>query len=176
MRWWDKNGRKPQIFVPWRKFNHPQLGPVEIGGRVLRDWAGMTLPDLRKRSAATYRFTLHHAGLHPHVALEETCVTRIGEDLWRIRARIANRGAFSTHVTARGAKLRRLPSVRVEFAPDKRVELLSMTGHQDIGHLAAQTGQRTLEWFVRGPKGACCRIGVRGGAGGNSSAEIKLDR
>lgn len=175
MRWWDKNGRKPQIFVPWRKFNHPQLGPVEIGGRVLRDWAGMTLPDLRKRSAATYRFTLHHAGLHPHVALEETCVTRIGDGLWRIRARVANRGAFSTHVTARGAKLRRLPPVRVEFAPDKGVELLSMTGHQDIGHLAAQTGQRTLEWFVRGPKGASCRIGVHGGTGGNSSAEVKLD-
>ena len=174
MRWWDKQGRKPGIFVPWRKFNHPQLGPVEIGGRVLRDWAGMTLPDLKKRSAGTYRFTLHHAALHPRVEIEEASVTRVGEGVWRIRARVANRGALPTHVTARGAKLRRLPTVRVEFAPGAGVELLSLAGHQDVGHLAGLTGQRTLEWFVRGPRGGSCRVGVRGGTGGDAAVEVKL--
>jgi hypothetical protein len=174
MRWWDKQGRKPPIFVPWRKFDHPQLGPVEIGGRVLRDWAGMTLPDLRKRCAGTYRFTLHHAAQHPRVVLEAADAARVGEGVWRIRARVANRGVFPTHVTARGAKLRRLPTVRVEFTPDKGVELLSMTGHQELGHLAGLTGQRTLEWFVRGRAGASCRIAVRGGTGGNAAVEVKL--
>ncbi len=174
MRWWDRRGRKPVIFLPWRPFRHPQLGPVEIGGRVLRDWAGMTLPDLRKRCEATYRFTLDHAARHPRVVIEDTSVTRVAGEVWRIRARIANRGVFPTHVTARGAKLRRLPAVRVEFRTDEGVELLSLHGHQDLGHLAGLTGQRRLEWFIRGRPGAECRLAVRGGTGGNGVVALRL--
>ena len=176
MRWWDRNGRKPVIFLPWKKFRHPQLGPVEIGGRVLRDWAGMTLPDLKKRCEGTYKYTLHHAGQHPDVRLEQARAEAVGEGLWRVRARVANRGVFPTHVSARGAKLKRPPTVRVEFHPPRGAELLSQHGHQEIGHLAGATGSRALEWFVRAPAGSACRIAVFGGAGGNDSAVVKLKR
>ena len=80
---------------------------------------------------------------------------------------MANRGALPTNVSNRGAKLKRLQTVRVEFQPGKGVEVLSRRAHHDLGHLAGPGGGKLLEWFVRAPKRATCRIVVRGGAGGN---------
>ncbi len=174
MRWWDRRGRKPRIFLPWKRFNHPQLGPVEIGGRVFSVWAGMTMSDLKKRCAATYKFTLHHAAQHPDVGIRDVEAKNLGAGVWRIRARVVNRGAFPTHITNRGAKLSRLRPVRVEFLPDPGVELLSQAGHQDIGHLPGPAGCRRLEWFVRARKPAACRIEAKGGTGGNSAATVNL--
>jgi len=174
MRWWDRQGRRPKLFIPWRKFRHPQLGEVEIGGIVQAISAGMTMPDLKKRCAGTHKFTLHHAAQHPRVTLEGLETKPLGGALWRVRARVANRGTFPTHVTNRGAKLRRLQPVRVEFHLDKGMELLSLSGHQEIGHLAGAAGQKALEWFLRAPRGGTCRINVRGGTGGNSAAEVRL--
>jgi len=169
MRWWDKRGRKPLIFVPWKAFDHPQLGRVEIGGRVLREAAGMTLPDLRQRSAATCRFTLHHAEQHPRVTLEEIEAQTVGDGIVRIRCQVANRGALPTNISNRGATLRRLRPVRVEFHPGNGVEVLSRQAHHDLGHLGGPGGGRQLEWFIRAKPGASCRIAVRGGTGGNAS-------
>ena len=174
MRWWDKRGRTPLIFVPWTPFEHPQLGPVEIGGRVLREWAGMAMPDLRKRCAATYRFTLHHAEQHPWVRLEDVETESLGGGIIRIRARVANRGALPTNISNRGAKLKRLKPVRVELHLGDGVELLSRRGHHDLGHLPGPTGARTLEWFVRAEAGATCRLLVRGGTGGNVTVTLPL--
>jgi hypothetical protein len=174
MRWWDRRKRTPRIFVPWRPFDHPQLGRVEIGGRVLREWAGMTLEDLKKRSAATYRFTLHHAAQHPWVRLEDVEAEAVGRGVYRVRCRAANRGALPTNVSNRGAKLRRLRTVRVEFLPGRGVEVLSRQAHHDLGHLSGPGGGTALEWFVRARKGASCRIVVRGGTGGTVAADVTL--
>ena len=176
LRWWDKRGRKPTIYVPWTPFDHPQLGPVEIGGRVRREWSGMTMPDLKKRSAATYKWTLHYAEQHPQVTLENLAAEAVGDDVYRVRARVANRGALPTHITQRGARLRRLKPVRVEFHPGEDAEVLSLAAHHTLGHLAGPTGGRQLEWFVRAPAGATCEILVRGGTGGNLSATVQLGK
>jgi len=174
MRWWDRRGRKPKIFAPWRRFEHPQLGRVEIGGRVLRECAGMTMPDLKKRCAGTYRFTLDHAAMHPRVVLEEVKAEKVAPGVHRIRATVANRGQLPTNVSNRGAKLKRLKQVRVEFTPGRGVSLLSQQAHYDLGHMTGPGGGRPLEWFVRARKGATCRIAVHGGTGGNVREEIAL--
>jgi hypothetical protein len=134
----------------------------------------MALPDLKKRCEGTYRFTLHHAGEHPRVCLEALQADAVGEGVFRVRARVANRGALPTHVTRRGAKLSRLKPVRVTFRPGDDVELLSREGHTELGHLGACTGTRELEWFLRAEPGATCRIDVFGGTGGNLSREVRL--
>jgi len=174
LRWWDKRGRKPLIYVPWKPFDHPQLGPVDIGGRVLREWAGMAMADLRTRCAATYKFTLHHAAQHPRVTLEEVEAKAVARGIYRIRARVANRGALPTHISNRGARLRRLRPVRVEFHPGKGIDVLSHQAHHSLGHLAGPSGGRLLEWFVRGKKGASCRIALHGGTGGDTDHTLAL--
>ena len=120
-------------------------------------------------------YPLEHAGKHPHVVLEALSVTAVGDAIYRIRARVANRGAFPTHVTVKGRALSRLRPVRVEFHPAADVDLLSLHGHVDVGHLDGVTGSRSLEWFVSAPETSrqvLCEIRVLGGTGGNVCREV----
>jgi hypothetical protein len=169
LRWWDRQKRREPLFQPWKPFDHPQLGSVEIGGFLSHHQANPTLRDLRKIAAGTYRFAVEHAKRHPRVVLEDLSVTPVGGGVCRIRARAANRGEFPTHVTNKGKNLSRLRPVRVEFHPAKGVKLLSCRGHAEVGHLNGMTGSQILEWFVASPGSSdeLCEIRVLGGAGGN---------
>jgi hypothetical protein len=174
MKWWDTRKKRDPIFVPWTRFAHPQLGAVEVGGLVRKYLGSPTLPDLKRIAEGTYKFTLEHAAHHPRVVIEDLDATRVGEGVYRVRARVANRGQFPTNVTEKGRSLRRLRPVRVEFHPAPGVKLLSRTGHHDLGHLGGVTDGRSLEWFVavEGEGPALCDLRVWGGTGGNVSATV----
>jgi len=176
MQWWDSQEERDPIYHPWEPFQHPQLGDVEIGGFLRRHMAGPTLRDLARISEGTYKFTLEHARKHPQVVLEDVHADAVGEQVFCIRARVANRGEFPTHVSSKGRNLRRLRSVRVEFHPAEGVKLLSAQGHHSLGHLNGVTGSRFLEWFVSAPEGveALCEICVLGGTGGNVRQLVKI--
>jgi len=171
LHWWD--GQDPATrdpaFHAWEPFDHPQFGPVEIGGWLNRHMCGPTLDDLAKIAQGTYEFTLEHASWHPKLCIEELAVEPLGEGLFRIRARVANRGRLPTHVSKQGAGLRRLRPVAVDFLPATGVQLLSLQGHRQLGHLASLAGSGLLEWFVhrRGDSPTLCELHVRGGTGGS---------
>jgi len=176
MKWWDRQRKRDPIFLPWKPFRHPQLGPVEIGGLVGKYRANPALRDLSRIVRGTYRFTLEHASRHPRVVLEAVRAERVAPGLCRVRARVANRGEFPTNVSARGERLSRVHGVRVEFRPAPGVRLLSLAGHHELGHLAGVSGSRDLEWFVAAPARArhVCDLLVRGGAGGNAAARVEI--
>ena len=175
MAWWDAQEKREPVYQPWTSFHHPQLGNVEIGGFLLRHMSGPTLTDLAKISKGAYQFTLEHARKHPKVTLEEIQADAVGKSLFRIRCRIANRGAFPTHISNKGKELQRLRPVRVEFHPAPDVTLLSAQGHQTLGHLDKLTDSRVLEWFVRVEKKTedLCEIRVLGGTGGNVACRVR---
>lgn len=174
MAWWDAAGRPQPIFREWTPFEHPQLGPVEIGGIVPTHMYNPALGDLQRIAEGTYRFTLDHAGRHPRVVLEEVEAEAVGGPVYRVRARVANRGEFATHVSRHGKSLRRLRPVRLEFEPAPGVRLLSAEGHVEVGHLEGVRGSRLVEWFVSAPadSGSLCRLRVLGGTGGNVTREV----
>ncbi len=176
MQWWDKQEEREPIYQHWTPFQHPQFGEVEIGGFLRRHIAGPTLRDLAKISEGTYKFTLEHAGKHPLITLEDVQVDAVGGQVFRIRARVANRGEFPTHVSNKGKNLRRMRPVRIEFHPAEGVQLLSDQGHYSLGHLSGVTGSRSLEWFVSVPEGGedLCEIKILGGTGGNVRQAVNI--
>jgi len=176
MKWWDEQEDREPIYQDWQPFDHPQLGKVEIGGFLRRHLSNPTLKDLAKIAEGTYKFTLEHAAKHPRVTLEDVQVETVGGQVFRIRARVANRGEFPTHVSNKGKNLRRLRPVRVEFHPADGVNLLSAQGHFSLGHLSGITGGKSLEWFVSAPAGKAdlCEIRVLGGTGGNVRQNVKI--
>lgn len=176
LKWWDKQKKKDPLFKNWERFNHPQLGKVEIGGLLRKHLFNPTLPDLKKLSKGTYKFTIQHAAYHPSVTITPS-VTEINDNVYRIRALVCNTGKLPTNVTAKGKNLKRLKPVSIEFKPAKGVELLSLNGHQNIGHLNGVTGHKDLEWFVKTEKKSIknlCEIRSYAGTGGNSSVTVKL--
>ena len=167
--WWDRRGGRDPLFEPWRPFDHPQLGPVELGGFLYTALDNPLLSELLDTVEAAYRFTVAHARRHPQIVVEDLRVDLFDTRIYRIHLRIANRGQLPTHVTNRGRSLRRLYPVKAGFAPSPGVELLSAAGHHDLGHLSGITGSRIVEWFVRPGTGVQVlgELSVSGGTGGD---------
>jgi len=176
MRWWDRNRRRaPALFKPWRRFRHPQLGDVEIGGLLRKYLYNPTPAELATIAKHTYRFTVDHAAKHPWMRIEDVTVDAVARGVCRVRARIANRGELPTNVTHKGKSLGRIKPVGVQFQVGEGARVLSRQAHYDLGHLAGLTGGRVLEWFVQiPPEGSVCTIHVRGGAGGNVNKMVAL--
>jgi len=176
MKWWDDQVNRDMIFKDWEEFDHPQLGKVEIGGFLRKHAGNPTLIDLAKISEGTYKFTIDHALKHPKIILEDVKVDNVGGNIFRIRARVANRGEFPTNISNNGKSLRRLRPVRVELHTSDDVELLSDQGHHNLGHLGGITDSRLLEWFVSvsDRDQDICQIKILGGTGGNVCHTIRL--
>lgn len=174
IRWWDSQTEKDQLFKIWEAFDHPQLGKVEIGGFLSRHASNPTLPDLKRISEGTYKFTIDHVRKHPKIVLDSVQVDAFGGKVYRIRVRVANRGEFPTNVSNKGRNLRRVKPVRIEFNTAKGVRLLSSQGHHSLGHLGGITDSRFLEWFVSNPDESqvLCEIKIFGGTGGNIRYKI----
>jgi hypothetical protein len=79
-----------ELYLPWKKFNHPAYGEIEIGG-----WVKMStrlphpfmLQDMVHRISAAVIFS---AGQTPDVKLEVTDKKNIGKNLYEVTVRLSN--------------------------------------------------------------------------------------
>jgi hypothetical protein len=83
-------------FIEWAPFDHPQFGPVELGG--WKKLSGRVNPrfmsmELFHRNMA---FTLYHADQMPLMRMGETTVERVDGDLFRVRVDIRNERLIPT--------------------------------------------------------------------------------
>jgi hypothetical protein len=82
------------LYMPWKKFNHPAYGEIEIGG-----WVKMStrlphpfmLQDMVHRVSAAVIFS---AGQTPEVKLEVTDKKSLGKNLFQITVRLSNNKAM----------------------------------------------------------------------------------
>lgn len=77
-------------WVDWKPYNHPQYGPIEVGGwkrdvgRVPEGWA---LEDETHRNSS---FVLFHAYHLPRLSIGEVTVKKVGDRLWRLEVPVLN--------------------------------------------------------------------------------------
>ncbi len=169
--WWDQRGQPEPLFEPWREFDHPQLGKVEIGGWHHTAWDNPLVSALEEMLEGCHRFTLELAGKHPHIVIDKLEVSRMDDKTCRINLSISNQGQLPTDVTNRGKALDRFRSVCVELDADDGIEVAER--RREVGHLGAGSSQR-FEWTA-----TCARqketIGdlvIDGGTGGVVSRRV----
>jgi hypothetical protein len=95
-------------WVDWRPYDHPQYGPIEVGGykrdvgRVPEGWA---IEDETHRSNAFVLFHAHHL---PKLSIGEAKVKKVGGDLWTVQVPVLNERAIpSMTAVAVSGKLHR---------------------------------------------------------------------
>lgn len=142
-------------FVPWRAFEHPQLGPVEIGGFVTGLKVNPPAGEIDRLADEQAGFAASLLDMFPAIDVEGPAVKRLGPTLWRIDLRLVNTGRLPTR-SAIGVKARRLaplvlridlPAERLISGPEvERVESI------DPGGSAEST------WTVIADPGASVRI------------------
>jgi murein tripeptide amidase MpaA len=170
VKWHDEQGL--EALVPWQPFDHPQLGPLEIGGwKTLFSWSNPPQKFLAEICEKLTRFSLAHAAASPRLVLETFEEERLtsAPALRKITLRIANEGYLPTSVSDHAAqrKLARRPQVQLEVAAS--VHLVMGKDYQEIDHLAGvanvvnagwgdptyfrgmtEENRTQVEWLVRG--------------------------
>ncbi|MBN2592146.1 MAG: hypothetical protein JXA81_01465 [Sedimentisphaerales bacterium] len=83
-------------FVPWKEFEHPTYGTIEIGGEK-KEW-GRVPPSflLEEELHRNMAFTLYHADMMPLLQISEVRVEPLGESLFKIWVTIENKRLIPT--------------------------------------------------------------------------------
>jgi hypothetical protein len=137
-------------FRPWRAFDHPQLGPVEVGGMVYI-WTYRNPPPalLEGICRDNVAFNLKHAAAAPRVRVDEATAEHLGADLYRVRATVANHGYLPTNLSDVAVARKVAKPVRVALELDG-AELVMNPREVDLGHLAGRN-EREFPWSPWGP-------------------------
>ncbi len=84
-------------FVPWKEFNHPQFGKIEIGG--FKKNFGRAHPGFLMESDAhrNMAFSIYHCYSTPKLEVQEITEKDLGDGLKEVTAIIANQRIMPTH-------------------------------------------------------------------------------
>lgn len=187
-------------FVEWEEFDHPQLGKVEIGG-----WTHMyTFRNPPPESMAVTEegkqflqdtihsnclFTLKHAATTPLIAIEDSHVEQVADNLYKVSVIVANHGFLPTYLTERSLKHGTSASVQLDLALPDNAEVVMGKHSQDIGHLAGrdertstwspwlnqwQDTKKKIEWLIKAPQNTVINICATAQRGGVKSQEVTL--
>jgi len=145
-----------RIFVPWRRYDHPDLGAGEIGGWVSTYGGGNALPgpSLEHVADVHWQFELFKAGLLPKLAITEASAETLsssgGTRVVKVTAKVENTGPLATHV-ARGSTLAGNRPDAIWLVGDRdRVKFLQGSAWQSLGVLE---GAMEIPGVERTPSG-----------------------
>lgn len=187
-------------FVDWTPFDHPQLGPLELGG-----WTHMYTfrnpPPASLASSAQARrflpdtlhsnclFTLQHAACAPLLRIRALEAEALGAGLLRVRATVANEGYLPTHLTQRALEHGTAGPLELHLTLPEGAELLMGAPSQRPGHLAGRDernapwspwlrqwtrSQCQAEWLLRAPAGGECTLTAAAQRAGTQRRRLSL--
>ena len=150
LKWIDEN--YPDGFLDWEKYEHPQLGLLEIGG-VERKYTRRNPPPgkwLEYEVDKTLQFAIRHAALLPQLKVTKPKVEKVADKVYKISAQIANTGFMSTNVTKMAVKIKVAKPVLAEVKLPEGVDLV--TGHEkvNLGHLEGRSAKLLLPRVIGG--------------------------
>jgi len=123
---WNDEVMEGEAFENWRPFDHPQLGPVELGGwkdKLYQQNAPLKyLPDMCKKHS---RFTLSHASLNPYLSLRALDINRQSENVYRVVAVIENNGFLPTYTSQKALERNDARPIEAELQLPEGVSLIS---------------------------------------------------
>ena len=184
LRWCDE--RHPDGFVEWYPFDHPQLGPIELGGwNDLSTWSNPPPHLLRDEVAGHADFAVHQALCAPLLEISHIRSHRLGPDTWRVEAGVANSGWLPTDVSALARKEHLVLPIVAELTGDG-VEVIGGPARQQFGQLEGRSALRFRDgndgtpdralrsWVVSGAEGATARVEFRSDRAGRAATTVVL--
>jgi len=188
---WSEEKLGGAAHVPWKPFDHPQLGRVEIGGwNRFHAFGNPPLGLLERELERFPKWLLWQALLSPKLELVNADAQAIGEGSWRIRLVVQNTGWLPSYVSKRALERKVVRGVIAEIAVPAGTELVSGRRREDLGQLEGKAYKHTgisfwpdyhvtddrakFEWVVKGKKGGSVELTVRHERAGTVRASVTL--
>jgi murein tripeptide amidase MpaA len=188
---WNDDKMDGRAFFPWREFEHPQLGKVEIGGWDIKNcWQNAPVEYLPEMCEKHAEFTLAHALMSARLEFRKAEVEKRAEGVYRVEAIVANTGFLPTYTSKRAQERKIVQPIEVSLKLPEGAGLLSGKTDDEIGQLEGRTNkiyggwfssrnvtdsQRRLEWVLTAESGADIEIVVTSERGGTLRKTLKLE-
>jgi len=136
LAWWDRDENASRSFPPWRRFEHPQLGPIEIGGIDPR--VGIWNPPLHELAqvcATQAAVFLRVAALAPRLRIATIDRATLPGGITRVDVQVINDGYLGSYGIPSAKKLDFNEPVYATARVDGCELVDPGTAHQLLGHL-----------------------------------------
>lgn len=147
LEWNDKN-LDGKGFVNWSKYQHPQLGEVEIGGW---NWKFTSKnPPTKFLEGECRKNALHcvkQANLLPEIEVKCHQVEVLEKDIYRVSITIENAGFLPTNITEKSIQNKLAKEVEITLINDKDFVLISGSKVQTAGHMAGRFRKESNFYF-----------------------------
>ncbi len=173
---WADEMAPGELYVDWYSYNHPELGPVELGGWDSMKMSNALPAEMLAEVEPHSRWAVWLCLISPRLELVSATAEAVGDRTWRVRVVVHNTGFLPTNVTQRAVQRKAVgPLVAVLCRPDgcdlvtgkDRRELGQLTGRERKNSMlgcstADPTSDRAVaEWVVLGDVGQALSFEVR---------------
>ncbi len=188
---WSDTALRGKGYVDWYAFEHPELGPVEIGG-----WDKIYAfrnPPPHLLESEIKRFPdwlLWNALTSPRLELVHARCESLGADSYRVEVGVQNSGHLPSYVSKRALERKQSRGLIGEISLPEGASLVSGQLRCSAGELEGRAYKHTLvsfwtdatpmadraklQWVVRGRAGAQVQIVVRHEKAGTVRATVTL--
>ncbi len=190
LKWSDKH-LGGDGFVAWQRFDHPQLGAVEIGGfDLIRYWYNVPFDRLEREVAPHSEWLIYLGLATPRLSVRSFTAEPAGENLWKLQLVLENTGWMPTNGTQIALDMQAVGGVSAELKLPDGARLVEGESLQQLGQLAGRNAQRSTAswwgftagtpdraaaaWFVSAPAGTTVTAKGSHARAGSASAELVL--
>jgi murein tripeptide amidase MpaA len=170
---WNDEELDGKAFIPWTKFDHPQLGEVEIGGYKMKFFR-QNPPEklLEQECKKNMQFTLVHMKALPKLNISDIEVEEVSEKIRKVTAVVNNIGYQPTSGTEVAQKLKKYSTVKAELEVVNG-EVVSKEKEIDLGHLEGWS-KKKVQWVVKIDNNPELKIVACSDRAGNTEKKVTL--
>lgn len=181
---WDDEENGGRGFVDWYPFQHPELGPVELGGwDALFSLVNPPPHLLEEEIAKNHLFALAQAAMAPRLEAPLLVSEALGDDRHQVTLQLENTGFLGTYGSRRAQERKAVRPIRLEL---EGAEVLSGERTSEVGDLegrsnkldwtsnSATDNRLRRQWLVRAPAGTVLTVHVISERGGTLHLPLEL--
>ena len=189
---WSDNTLGGKGYVDWYPYEHPDLGPVELGGWDMQYALRNPPPQFLEAEIAPFaRWLVWHLLISPRLALYEASARKLGPDTYRVRLVVQNDGWLPSYVTKRAMEKKLVRAVVCEIelpegatleTGEPRVELGQLEGYAykppvpvSFSPWDPTEDRAKVEWVVRAPQGSQVSLTARHDRAGTVTTQVTLE-
>jgi murein tripeptide amidase MpaA len=196
---WSDTVLEGKGYVEWYPYEHPQLGPIELGGwNTLYAFRNPPSQFLEKEIAPLADWVLWHALISPQLQLHSVTATQLadqerpdatGRSAYLVRLVVDNTGWLPTYVSKKALDKKAVRALVAEIELPDGATLESGKARMEIGQLegraykqpvpyggADSTSERAkIEWVIRAQSGSVVKLVARHERAGTVRADVTLE-